>query len=96
MGKTGSFFALLTGIAAGITLGVLYAPDKGWKTRARVRKAAENGLEDAKIGWAEAKDGFNDFKQRMLNKLDEFEDSLRKKSEEAPDAEEDEIDEQEL
>ena len=96
MGKTGSFFALLTGIAAGITLGVLYAPDKGWKTRARVRKAAENGLEDAKIGWAEAKDGFNDFKQRMLNKLDEFEESLKKKADEAPRAEEDEIDEQEL
>lgn len=48
MGRTGSFFALLTGIAAGITLGILYAPDKGWKTRARVRKAAENGYDDLK------------------------------------------------
>ncbi len=95
MGRTGSFFALLTGIAAGITLGILYAPDKGWKTRARVRKAAENGMEDAKIGWAEAKDSFNDFKQRMLNKLDEFEDSL-KKNDVAPAPEEDDIEEQEL
>lgn len=95
MGRTGSFFALLTGIAAGITLGILYAPDKGWKTRARVRKAAENGMEDAKIGWAEAKDSFNDFKQRMLNKLDEFEDSL-KKNDIAPAPEEDDIEEQEL
>ena len=95
MGRSGSFFALLTGIAAGITLGILYAPDKGWKTRARVRKAAENGMEDAKIGWAEAKDGFNDFKQRMLNKLDEFEDSLKNGKEEVPEVEEDEIDEQE-
>jgi gas vesicle protein len=95
MGRTGSFFALLTGIAAGITLGILYAPDKGWKTRARVRKAAENGMEDAKIGWAEAKDSFNDFKQRMLNKLDEFEDSLRK-NDVAPAPEEDDIEEQEL
>ena len=95
MGRTGSFFALLTGIAAGITLGILYAPDKGWKTRARVRKAAEKGMEDAKIGWAEAKDSFNDFKQRMLNKLDEFEDSL-KKNDAAPAPEEDDIEEQEL
>lgn len=94
MSRTGSFFALLTGIAAGITLGVLYAPDKGWKTRARVRKAAENGLEDAKVGWAEAKDSFADFKQRMLNKLDEFEENLESK---VADAEpEEEIDEQEV
>ena len=93
MSRSGSFFALLTGIAAGITLGILYAPDKGWKTRARVRKAAENGLEDAKIGWAEAKDSFNDFKQRVLNKLDEYEDAL-KHQQEAPLAEE-EFDDQE-
>ena len=79
MSKGGSFFALLTGTAAGITLGVLYAPDKGWKTRARVRKAAENGLEDAKISWAEAKDSINDFKQRMVDKLDQFEDELSHK-----------------
>lgn len=94
MGRTGSFFALLTGIAAGITLGVLYAPDKGWKTRARVRKAAENGLEDAKVGWGEAKDSFNDFRQRVLNKLDEFEESLNRRTPEEPIATEEDVDEQ--
>lgn len=47
MAKT-SFFSLLAGLAAGAALGILYAPDKGWKTRARVRKAAENGYDDLK------------------------------------------------
>lgn len=47
MAKT-SFFSLLAGLAAGAALGILYAPDKGWKTRVRVRKAAENGYDDLK------------------------------------------------
>ena len=47
MAKT-SFFSLLAGLVAGAALGILYAPDKGWKTRARVRKAAENGYDDLK------------------------------------------------
>ena len=81
MSKTKSFFSILLGLAAGTAIGMLYAPDKGWKTRARVRKAAENGLEDAKVGWAEAKDSFNDFKQRVLNKLDEYEDALKHRQE---------------
>ena len=48
MASTKSFFALLAGLAAGAAFGILYAPDKGWKTRARVKKAAENGYEDLK------------------------------------------------
>ena len=48
MAKAKSFFSLLVGIATGTALGMLYAPDKGWKTRARVKKAAENGYEDLK------------------------------------------------
>lgn len=41
-----SIFSLLLGLAAGAALGILYAPDKGEKTRARVKKAAENGLDE--------------------------------------------------
>jgi len=48
MANTKSFFSLLAGLAAGAAFGILYAPDKGWKTRARVKKAAENGYEDLK------------------------------------------------
>ena len=48
MAKAKSFFSLLAGLAAGAAIGMLYAPDKGWKTRARVKKAAANGYEDLK------------------------------------------------
>ena len=48
MASTKSFLSLLAGLAAGAAIGILYAPDKGWKTRARVKKAAANGYEDLK------------------------------------------------
>ena len=48
MASSKSFFSLLAGLAAGAAFGILYAPDKGWTTRARVKKAAENGYEDLK------------------------------------------------
>ena len=48
MASTKSFLSILAGLAAGAAIGILYAPDKGWKTRARVKKAAENGYEDLK------------------------------------------------
>ena len=48
MASTKSFLSLLAGLAAGAAIGLLYAPDKGWKTRARVKKAAANGFEDLK------------------------------------------------
>ena len=35
--KTKSFFSLLTGLAAGAALGLLFAPEKGTETRERVR-----------------------------------------------------------
>ena len=35
--KTKSFFSLLTGLAAGAALGLLFALDKGTETRKRVR-----------------------------------------------------------
>ena len=48
MASTKSFLSILAGLAAGAAIGMLYAPDKGWKTRARVKKAAANGYEDLK------------------------------------------------
>ena len=35
--KERSFFSLLTGLAAGVALGLLLAPDKGSETRRKVR-----------------------------------------------------------
>ena len=48
MASTKSFLSLLAGLAAGAAIGILYAPDKGKATRARVKKAAEDGFDDLK------------------------------------------------
>lgn len=46
--KASTFFALLTGAAAGITLGVLFAPEKGEENRKKVKKAVEDCFDKVK------------------------------------------------
>ena len=88
MASKKSFFSLLAGLAAGAAFGILYAPDKGWKTRARVKKAAENGYEDLKenlgdLGTkvdakaAEAKASLKDLRETLRTKGAEIKDGTR-------------------
>ena len=88
MASTKSFFSLLAGLAAGAAFGILYAPDKGWKTRARVKKAAENGYEDLKenlgdLGTkvdektAEAKATLKDLRETLRTKGTEIKEGTR-------------------
>lgn len=46
--KANSFFALLTGLAAGAVMGVLMAPAKGEESRRRVKDAAGKALDSVK------------------------------------------------
>ena len=88
MASTKSFFSLLAGLAAGAAFGILYAPDKGWKTRARVKKAAENCYEDLKenlgdLGTkvdektAEAKATLKDLRETLRTKGTEIKEGTR-------------------
>ena len=88
MASTKSFFSLLAGLAAGAAFGILYAPDKGWKTRARVKKAAENGYGDLKenlgdLGTkvdaktAEAKASIKDIRETLREKGAEIKEGTR-------------------
>ena len=89
MASSKSFFSLLAGLAAGAAFGILYAPDKGWKTRARVKKAAANGYEDLKenlgdLGTkvdektAEAKETIKNLRETLREKGSEIKEGTRK------------------
>ena len=88
MASTKSFLSLLAGLAAGAALGILYAPDKGWKTRARVKKATANGYEDLKENLgdlgakvdekaAEAKESIKSIRETLREKGAEIKEGTR-------------------
>jgi gas vesicle protein len=93
MSKSKSFFSILLGLAAGTAIGMLYAPDKGWKTRARIRRAAENGYEDLKedldnlgtkadVKTAEARETIKDLSGKLKEKAGAIKEEARAKLEE--------------
>ena len=56
--KANSFFALLTGLAAGAVLGLLFAPESGEKSREKIKKAADDCLSKVRAKWeAEEEEG---------------------------------------
>ena len=65
--KGDSFFALIAGAAAGLTLGLLFAPEKGEETRRKVKGAAAEGWDEfmdaADEGFDKAKETFEDVKE---------------------------------
>ena len=54
--KANSFFALLTGLAAGAVMGLLFAPESGEKSREKIKKAADDCLSKVKAKWEEELD----------------------------------------
>ena len=46
--KGESFFTFVAGAAIGVTLGVLFAPEKGEVTRKKIKEAAQEGYDTAK------------------------------------------------
>jgi len=50
-----SMIALLTGAAIGAGIAILYAPDKGSKTRGKIRKGAQRAQRDLEAKLREAK-----------------------------------------
>ena len=55
---------VLAGFAIGAAVGVLFAPDKGWNTRKRISKKAEDLTDDLK-------DKFEEFLDSISVKVDE-------------------------
>ena len=65
--KGDSLFALIAGAAAGLTLGLLFAPEKGEETRRKVKAAAAEGWDEfvdaTDEGWEKAKETYEDVKE---------------------------------
>ncbi|MFZ4105179.1 YtxH domain-containing protein [Flavobacterium sp.] len=54
--KTSSLIALFAGAAIGVGLGILFAPDKGSKTREKIKGNLDNFKEEAKNKWESLED----------------------------------------
>jgi gas vesicle protein len=65
MSKGKVFLGVLAGVAIGAALGVLFAPDKGWNTRKRISKKAEDLTEDLR-------DKFEEFLDSISVKVDDL------------------------
>jgi gas vesicle protein len=61
--------ALLAGLAAGVTLGILFAPEKGAETRDKLSESLKNLGDSIKEKAAEEIDNLTSFKDKVVSKI---------------------------
>lgn len=82
-----SIFALIAGVAIGATLGILFAPDKGSKTREKIIDGFDDLKDMAKSKFETLEDETKDmFSQKKQNLKDTVEDLISNSSHKAEEA----------
>jgi gas vesicle protein len=79
--------ALLAGAAIGVGLGILFAPDKGSKTREKIKEGLDDLKDQTKTKWndleEETKEKFSKTKDELKETLDDLLSNSSYKAEEA-------------
>jgi gas vesicle protein len=60
---------VLAGVAAGALLGILFAPDKGWNTRKKISKKADEYMDGLK-------EKFDEFMDTISEKIDDVKEEV--------------------
>ncbi len=71
--------ALLAGAAAGVALGVLFAPEKGEVTRAKIKDFAEDTAHDIHVRARHARREMNELKKTLAEQGAELKEDARDK-----------------
>ena len=78
--KHESFFALVAGLAAGVAVGVLFAPDKGSETRRKLKEATQEGCEIAKVKGEELKEEMSRLRDTLAKEGEHLKDEAGRES----------------
>lgn len=75
--KGDALFAFIAGAAAGLTVGLLLAPDKGEETRRRIRETAGDAADAAKARARLAKAEFDEIKAELKDRTEDLREDAR-------------------
>lgn len=77
--KGDSLFAFVAGAAAGLTLGLLFAPEKGEDTRRKLKETVGDAVDSARARARLARMELDDLKAELKDQAEDLKDDVRMK-----------------
>lgn len=77
--KGDSLFAFVAGAAAGLTLGLLFAPEKGEDTRRKLKETVGDAVDSARARASLARMELDDLKAELKDQAEDLKDDVRMK-----------------
>lgn len=77
--KGDSLFAFVAGAAAGLTLGLLFAPEKGEDTRRKLKETVGDAVDSARTRARLARMELDDLKAELKDQAEDLKDDVRMK-----------------